>query len=72
MSLKNEKELMKKSIKNNDDDILVYEPIRRNCLNEENESTNKHNLTRKFTGLYNRGMRFLEGNFFKFLLIINT
>lgn len=56
MSLKNEIELMKKS-KKNDDDILVYEPIRRNCSNEENDVTNNQKLTRKFTGLYNRGIR---------------
>jgi len=40
----------------NNYDILVYEPIKRSCANEQNESNGKEKLTRKFTGLYNRGI----------------
>ena len=47
----------------NNDDILVYEPIRRNCTNEENESNGNAKLKQKFTGLYNRGKKI----YYKFL-----
>lgn len=37
-------------------EVLVYEPIRRNCDNEDQqEKANKNNITKKFTGLLNRG-----------------
>lgn len=63
MSLKKEKEMALNNTQNNNEDILVYEPIRRNSApNEENESNGKAKLTRKFTGLYNRGSQ--KTNFF--------
>jgi len=54
MSLKNGKQNDNINSNCNDNDILVYEPIRRNCIDENKESNNQ-SITRKFTGLYNRG-----------------
>ncbi len=54
MSFKNSKEIVNNNKNSNDNEILVYEPIRRNSV-DENIGINNQTVTRKFTGLYNRG-----------------